>query len=259
MQNPSPYHFQAHRGGMDEVDENTVEAMLYGWSFPNSIPETDVRMLKDGSLVCLHDETLQRTTKTKTPLSTKAIAHFSYKELNEIDPTVPLLKEVLEKMQNYQSRLLYLEIKDAPLEKVIDMLKEYDVLNQIIFVHKEQTFCIDIQRILPEALTMSWCSGDVQQIQNHFEKLHLSGFKGISEVQIHFPTSVKENKVVTHLPESFLDHALKATKKYNRVLQLCPFTTSPVVLGYLYKKGVRSFVSDAPKAFSEAMKKVLSS
>ena len=54
--------FQAHRGGLDEVPENTIEGLLYAWQLPGAIPEVDVRALKSGQMICLHDETLACTT-----------------------------------------------------------------------------------------------------------------------------------------------------------------------------------------------------
>ena len=62
-----PFHF-GHRGGMNEFEENTL------FAFRNCIEkgirgfELDVRMTKDGELVVLHDDSLDRTHHGKGPV-----------------------------------------------------------------------------------------------------------------------------------------------------------------------------------------------
>ncbi|MBI9096383.1 MAG: hypothetical protein JEY71_16075 [Sphaerochaeta sp.] len=74
MHSEHPYHFQAHRGGMDEVYENTLSAIQYAWTFSHAIPETDIRQLIDGTLVCCHDDTLKRTGTGDIDLLEKPLA-----------------------------------------------------------------------------------------------------------------------------------------------------------------------------------------
>ncbi len=263
MYNNLNYHFQAHRGGLDEVYENTLTAMQYAWTFPCAIPETDVRQLADGTLICCHDDTLKRTGKGDGALLSKPLAEMSLSELQSIDvgggERVPLLSEILALMQEEKRRFLYLEIKEAPLEMVITILKDFDVLDRIRFVHKEQAFCQQIQTLLPQAMTMTWCSGSPEKIVNHFYALAESGFIGITEVQIHFPTYMEEEGLQSPLPSGFLQEALQITHEHGKVLQVCPIKPSPQLLRYLYKEGVRSFVSNAPYAFTMMMEQVLDS
>jgi len=263
MQNDYPYHYQAHRGGMDEIHENTLAAMLYAWSFPHAIPETDVRRLIDGSLACCHDETLERTGRGDAGLLAKPLASMSLSEVRSIDvgdgERVPLLTEVLSLMQKRQERSLYLEIKEAPLDEVLQMLRSYGVLDRIRFVHKEQDFCIRVRSILPQAFTMTWCSGTPDTIVRHFHELADTGFKGVSEVQIHLPATMDAQGLNSPLPKGFLQDAMKITKRDGRTLQVCPLTPSVELLGYLYKEGVRSFVSNAPHSFTQMMDKALGS
>jgi hypothetical protein len=61
------------------------------------------------------------------------------------------------------------------------------------------------------------------------------------------------------LPKGFLQDAMKITKRDGRTLQVCPLTPSVELLGYLYKEGVRSFVSNAPHSFTQMMDKALGS
>ena len=51
----------AHRGGAREFDENTLAAFKESYTRGLRGFETDVRMTRDGVLVILHDNALQRT------------------------------------------------------------------------------------------------------------------------------------------------------------------------------------------------------
>lgn len=69
----------AHRGGAHEHEENTLSA--FKTCYENGIRgyETDVRMTKDGVLVILHDDSLDRTHNATGPVEEKTAA-----ELKEI-------------------------------------------------------------------------------------------------------------------------------------------------------------------------------
>src|SRR5690606_22096184 len=74
----SPFHF-AHRGGLREFEENTMFA--FKSSYENGLRgyELDVRMTKDGELVVLHDDKLDRTHD-----GTGSVEHFNAEELRGI-------------------------------------------------------------------------------------------------------------------------------------------------------------------------------
>lgn len=55
-----PFHF-AHRGGAHEFEENTLFAFRSSYEHGIRGFETDIRMTKDGKLVILHDDSLDRT------------------------------------------------------------------------------------------------------------------------------------------------------------------------------------------------------
>jgi glycerophosphoryl diester phosphodiesterase len=63
----------AHRGAMDTHPENTLAAFHEAVRLGAHMIEIDVRMTKDGHLVILHDETVDRTTNGKGRISTLTI------------------------------------------------------------------------------------------------------------------------------------------------------------------------------------------
>ena len=63
----------AHRGAMDTHPENTIAAFREAVRLGAHMIELDVRMTKDGHLVILHDETVDRTTNGKGQISALTI------------------------------------------------------------------------------------------------------------------------------------------------------------------------------------------
>lgn len=94
-----PFHF-AHRGGAYEFEENTFFA--FKGSYERGIRgfELDVRMTKDGELVVLHDDSLDRTHQGTGPvehLTAEAAAKVRSKKQNEpllfLDTLLTYLKD----------------------------------------------------------------------------------------------------------------------------------------------------------------------
>jgi glycerophosphoryl diester phosphodiesterase len=59
------WQIHAHRGGRAEFDENTLSAFQASYAKGLRGFETDVRMCRDGSLVIMHDGSIERTTLGK--------------------------------------------------------------------------------------------------------------------------------------------------------------------------------------------------
>ncbi|MEV4705359.1 glycerophosphodiester phosphodiesterase family protein [Actinoplanes sp. NPDC049316] len=70
----------AHRGGGDALPEHTLAAYLRALADGADGVECDVRLTRDGHLVCVHDRRLNRTSNGTGRVSRKTLA-----ELNELD------------------------------------------------------------------------------------------------------------------------------------------------------------------------------
>lgn len=92
----------AHRGGAAEAPENTFGAFRRALRLGIRWFEIDVQMTRDGALVVIHDETVDRTTN-----GTGAVGSLSFNEIRSLDAgswfspeyageKVPTLREVLE-------------------------------------------------------------------------------------------------------------------------------------------------------------------
>ena len=106
----------AHRGYSAKAPENTMAAFELALAVGADGIELDVHMTRDGEIVVIHDDTLDRTTNGKGPVSDQTMA-----ELRELDAgswfspefageRIPTLKLVLELIKD-KDVLLNIEIK----------------------------------------------------------------------------------------------------------------------------------------------------
>jgi glycerophosphoryl diester phosphodiesterase len=133
-----------HRGAAGFAPENTLSSIKKALDFNTDRIEVDVRQTKDNVVVCLHDETIDRTTNGKG-----LVNEFTYSDLQKFDAglkfskkfkneKVPTLEEVMQ-IINGKSKLV-VEIKDGDelypelKKKVVELINKYNGKDWI-FVH----------------------------------------------------------------------------------------------------------------------------
>ncbi|QGU96322.1 glycerophosphodiester phosphodiesterase [Clostridium bovifaecis] len=133
----------AHRGASGYFPENTMLAFEKALAMGATGIETDIQMTKDGVLVLLHDEKLERTTD-----GTGFIKDYTYNELLKLDAgsyfskefkglKIPTLEEFFQFAKDTTLQL-DLELKNSIIQypaiekKVINMIKKYDMTNRVI-------------------------------------------------------------------------------------------------------------------------------
>jgi glycerophosphoryl diester phosphodiesterase len=96
-------HLIGHRGAAGEAPENTLGGFAYAATLPGlGGVEFDICLSRDGVLVVIHDDTVDRTTSGSGP-----VAAFTAAELGALG--VPTLAEVLAQFPNFA--LYQIEIK----------------------------------------------------------------------------------------------------------------------------------------------------
>ena len=121
----------AHRGGAAYAPENTMAAFMNGFELKADFIELDVAMTKDGVLIVIHDDTVDRTTN-----GTGKVVDLTYDYIRTLDAGswfspefagehVPTLGEVLDAFRGKIGILI--EIKDPKVypgieQKVADEL-----------------------------------------------------------------------------------------------------------------------------------------
>jgi glycerophosphoryl diester phosphodiesterase len=138
----SPPRVIAHRGASAYAPENTMSAFHMAESLGADAIELDVKLLRDGNVIVLHDKTLDRTTNGKGSvyryileeiLEFDAGSHFSEDFKGESIPTLELvLKELGEKLLINIELTNYHRPWDRLPHAVIRLVKEYHLEERIL-------------------------------------------------------------------------------------------------------------------------------
>jgi glycerophosphoryl diester phosphodiesterase len=83
----------AHRGGADAMPEHTLAAYLRALDDGADGLECDVRLTRDGHLVCVHDRRLHRTSNGRGPVSAKTLAELDALDFGSWHPASMLPDE----------------------------------------------------------------------------------------------------------------------------------------------------------------------
>ncbi|WP_019870126.1 glycerophosphodiester phosphodiesterase [Salinispora oceanensis] len=80
----------AHRGSSYDLPEHTLAAYLRALDEGADGVECDVRLTRDGHLVCVHDRRLDRTSNGHGPVSTRTLAELERLDFGSWHPGPPL-------------------------------------------------------------------------------------------------------------------------------------------------------------------------
>ncbi len=167
----------AHRGSAGTHPENTMEAFYEAERVKADGIELDVQLTRDGEIVVIHDETVDRTTNGKGFVKDytfkdiqKLQANYKYKSKLFKKNRVPSLREVFQWMKGNEL-LCNIELKNSIMdypgmeEKVIELIREFGFQDRIIissFNHYSIVACyrlepeVEIAPLYSSGLFMPW-------------------------------------------------------------------------------------------------------
>ncbi|MCY7942337.1 glycerophosphodiester phosphodiesterase [Bacillus inaquosorum] len=145
----------AHRGASGQFPENTMLAFEKGIEAGADGIELDVQLTKDGRIVVIHDERLDRTTSLKGFVKDTAYdviktanAAANHNQMDN-DIKVPLLEDVLSWAEK-KNFLINIELKNSVIryegmeEKVLEAVKRFNIEERVIlstFNHESLALC----------------------------------------------------------------------------------------------------------------------
>lgn len=151
----------AHRGASGYAPEHTLAAYKMAMDMGADYVEFDLQMTKDGTLICLHDETLDRTTNVKETFPKRKsyyVKEFTIDEIKKLDAgswfnkaypdkakdeyigsKVPSLDGAIKYIEDYGKGKFkyYIETKSPDIypgmeEKLLEKLKLYNIVDKTI-------------------------------------------------------------------------------------------------------------------------------
>ncbi|WHY31709.1 glycerophosphodiester phosphodiesterase [Bacillus wiedmannii] len=139
----------AHRGASAYAPEHTISAYKLGQQLKGDYIEIDLQMTKDGHLVAMHDETVNRTTN-----GTGLVKEHTLEEIKQLnagsffnekhpslakkefeDAKVPTLEEIIETFGHNAN--YYIETKSPDEypgmeENLLEIIKHYEISDKVI-------------------------------------------------------------------------------------------------------------------------------
>lgn len=153
-----------HRGFSGKAPENTMASFIMAVETPGLDGiENDVQLTKDGEIVIIHDEKIDRTC---TDGATGWVKDYTLEELKQLDfsyiykgeverQPIPTLREYLELLKD-RDTLMNIELKTGVFEyegieqKVLDLLKEYDMVERTIISSFNHYSVLRMKELCPE-------------------------------------------------------------------------------------------------------------
>ena len=230
----------AHRGYSGKYPENTMIAFKKALECGVDGIELDVQLTKDGEVVIIHDETIDRTTTGKG-----FVVDYTYEELEKFDASfkfkdlgfnkIPTLREYFQLVKDYDI-VTNVELKTGINEylgieeKVWELIKEYNLEEKVIISSFNHFSVMRMKKIAPQ-LKYGFLSED--WIINAGKYTHSHG------VQCYHP---RFNNLVPDV--------IKELKKYN--LEINTWTVNlEEDMRYLYSNNIDVIITNYPELAQE--------
>ena len=233
----------AHRGYSGKYPENTMIAFKKALECEVDGIELDVQLTKDGEVVIIHDETIDRTTTGKG-----FVVDYTYEELEKFDASfkfkdlgfnkIPTLREYFQLVKDYDI-VTNVELKTGINEylgieeKVWELIKEYNLEEKVIISSFNHFSVMRMKKIAPQ-LKYGFLSED--WIIDAGKYTHSYG------VQCYHP---RFNNLVPDV--------IKELKKYN--LEINTWTVNlEEDMRYLYSNNIDVIITNYPELAQEIKK-----
>lgn len=195
----------AHRGASAYGPENSLAAYNQAIMMHANYVELDLRMTKDGHLIAMHDESLERTTNAKEIYPKRApwlVRDFNLQEIRQLDAGswfnranknkarqeykqehVPTLKEVIQfvKQKGNEKVGLYIETKAPNIypemeETLVDILRKNGLINKnnIIFGSLSETSLRKLKKLAPSVKVVQLYSRNMlegKDVKQEFKRI----------------------------------------------------------------------------------------
>ncbi|HEX5580423.1 MAG TPA: glycerophosphodiester phosphodiesterase family protein [Gemmatimonadaceae bacterium] len=181
----------AHRGGpVDRYPENAIVTFERTLSLTPALLEIDVRHTRDGALVLLHDETLERTTNGAGPLAARTLAEVRALRLRDpmgrLTPhAIPTLDETLAWSEGRAVLLLDVKRGVAP-DTLVAAVRRAGAADRVVVIVYTHDDLLLYHRLAPE-LVISFSAetpADVERaVAAGVDPRRLIAFTGVGELR----------------------------------------------------------------------------
>ena len=149
----------AHRGLSGIETENTNSAFVAAGNRSYYGIETDIHRTTDGRFVVFHDSTLARVAGENIPVEEVSLPVIQAVTLldkdgtkNRLDLIPPTLENYISICKKYEKHAvleLKTEFTDEEIEKIIDIIRGFDYLENVTFISFKYDNLVKIRKLLP--------------------------------------------------------------------------------------------------------------
>lgn len=156
-----------HRGFSMGAPENTIPSYQWAKLACADMVELDFYINKEGTLFCMHDGTLDRTSNIREALglTNAPMSSLTDEQVRKLDAgkwksplytkvPIPSFEEALAAIQD-QGGITLAEHKTGSAEQCAEILKKHDYVNELIVQSFNWSFLADMQKVLPEQVTIA--------------------------------------------------------------------------------------------------------
>lgn len=150
-----------HRGNASQAPENTLASFKSALGTPAQFIELDIWRSKDGELMVIHDDTVDRTTNGKG-----RVGELASSEIRKLDAgskfnpkfaeeKIPTLEEVLDLAKHHKN--VVIEVKDVGAEeKALALVTKKKMLKNVLIASFSSKVGAHLQKLHPHATFMQF-------------------------------------------------------------------------------------------------------
>lgn len=250
----------AHQGGDGVWPGDTMFAFEQAVAIGADVLEMDAHITKDGEIVLMHDEKVDRTTN-----GTGLIEDLTLAELKKLDGAymwsidgdqtfpyrgqgiqVPTLRELFEKFPNMRY-LIEIKLTKNPIDKPFcDLIREYHMEEKVIVGSFHDDAMAQFRATCPEVAT----SGSRGEVTAYvvLGKIFLGGFVAPEYQSLQVPWEKSESKGIPIMTARFIREA------HAKNLHVEPWTVNdPELMKQYIEWGVDGIITDRPDLMIEVL------
>ena len=238
----------AHRGASGDYPENTILAFNKALSLNIYGIELDVHKSKDGHLVVIHDEDIQRTFKGKGLVMKHTLSELKkfdcrkFEFIKNLDCKIPTLREVFELIKDTDI-ILNIEAKTDLIhydleQDVLDLIKEYNFEDKVLifsFNHK----CINLFKSLDNKLKYGALYDSEKDYESEANIVEHAKKLGVYSLNLSKDLVTKEIVNLAH---------------ENKLKVFVYTVNDPIIMRKMIKYNVDGVFSDYPDLMNEVIK-----
>ncbi|HSL43141.1 MAG TPA: glycerophosphodiester phosphodiesterase [Anaerolineales bacterium] len=253
----------AHQGGDGVWPGNTLYAFERSVEIGADVLEMDAHITKDGQIVLMHDEEVDRTTD-----GSGLIEEMTLTELQQLDAAyrwsiddsatfpfrgqglqVPTLEELFQKFPQMRY-VIEIKLTQDPIDKPLcDLIRRYNMQDKAMIASFHDQAMQNFRETCPEVAT----SASRTEVRNFvlLGKVFLSGFIAPQYQSIQPPYDPKESMNIPIMTERFIGEA------HAKNIKVEPWTVNdPQLMRQYIEWGVDGIITDRPDLMIEVLEEL---